>query len=744
MALILAHLTINTNGQQLHIGQVERVYELPPEVANVVGVAFRGDESGDFSYAFEGASRKIYQLKVDEVTRDLSYENSFLIEGADLSSPKGLTYKREVSGDVFYFLDFVLFQENGIYKKKGILYRYDLTNRDLTSIDLSDTGYEIGTSPVHAVSRQAGYLYVSYDPSSFGSYTARVRRGLMVLSVDDGESVSITRNSKTIKRPRAWQEALDGHPMIVQQMPGPGKETADGGVEASHSLTAMTIDSNDYLWGTVGNDYIYLMESKTGRGIFFFDRPGSKTFPFYDMMAYGDGNLWVAEKSTGGTFFIHRVNILSNLMMSSTGQKRFREMKMLLTSTVSSNVSSPRGYVYHTFCHPYSSDITGNQGVVPNSVRVNDLTGLSDYTVEELYLDPADDPATRQHYTLVSYLTDQNPDVRQYKTELFIKYWTRDYRNFIYPHLAFRDGGPVGTHYLDDDEVLYGISSDPESYEGFIFRVRESMAEEYNIEPDMENPYWASLNILEYIVENYHYPNDNAGYYATYDFAGNDYNSHPGNLKAAYSADDSYVDNITACSGSGAMVGGVLRYIGLPSLWLGTSKQIALTDEFFESENNEAQVSNGHRYNKVWLGSFYGWQDIDATPRVPKGNAFSSKPKEMSQWEIMQKAFARVTPQRLVHNLQSEFWDKLHVPFRYVCETRVNTCGSTRYNLLGSYTNPELFNLSSQVMTISGIQFLKIVNVELDSDNNAAVTWQKSGEWDNDPGATLTLVLEKQ
>ena len=84
------------------------------------------------------------------------------------------------------------------------------------------------------------------------------------------------------------------------------------------------------------------------------------------------------------------------------------------------------------------------------------------------------------------------------------------------------------------------------------------MFDEYHTEPDMDNPYWAALNVLEYIVENYHYPNDGAGYYATYDYSKNDYNSHPGNIKASYSADDIYVDNITACSGTGAMVGGIM------------------------------------------------------------------------------------------------------------------------------------------------------------------------------------------
>jgi hypothetical protein len=744
LALVLVLFSGLLNGQQTLIGQTERVCQLSPEIKNIMGMTFCGDERGEYLFVFEGTSRKIHRIKIDETTRDLIYQGSIMVEGTELINPRGLAYAKEVSGDVLYFLDYVLFMQGSTYKKKGLLFRYDIDNNDLTFIDLNTEGYEIGVNPVYALARQDEYLFVSFDPSSLGSHTARVRHGLVRITVDDGQSVSVTVNNKTFLRPHAWQEALAGRPAGITQMPGPGKDTAEGGVEASLSLTGMTEEGADYLWGTVGSDYIYLMDSKTGRGLFYFDRPGAGTYPFYDLMAYGSQNLWVADKDASGSFIVYRLNVLSNPQVPFTGSKCYREMRMEITSTVNSGTTTPRGFVYHTFCHPYTSEASGNQGVVPNSVRVNDLTGVTDYTVEQLNLDPAGDSGTRQDYTLVTYQTDQHPDIRQYKTELFIKYWTRDFRYYVYPHLAFRDGGPEGTHYLEDDDILYGVESDPASYQGFIARVRQAMFDEYHTEPDMENPYWAALNVLEYIVENYHYPNDEAGYYATYDYTKKDYNSHPGNIKASYSADDNYVDNITACSGTGAMVGGIMRYIGLPCLWLGTSKEITLTDGFFGPENNEAEVSNGHRYNKVWLGSLYGWQDIDATPRVPAGNAYNAKPKEMSQWEIMQKAFARVTPKRLIHNMQAEFWDKMHIPFRNVCVNKVNSCGSTRYNLLGSYTYPDLFNLSGQFMRIRGVQFIENVNVDVDEQNNATITWQKTGDWDQDSDARLRITMEKQ
>jgi len=744
LAIAFVFVVGTAYGQAKHVGQVERTYEFSSVIGSVTGITSREDERGKFLFVFDGSARVIHRFGVDENTGNLDYQVALPVTGGEIAGPKGLAYASEHSADIFYFLDFVTYQENGIYKKRGLIFRFDQTNGDLTYVDVSSLNIDLSRTPIHSLARQGGLLYLSYDPGNLSTHTDRVRNGIAAFCVDDGVKVMAAGSSGPVYRPRAWQDALEGHPRAVSHLPGPGKDKPEGGVEVSLSLTPMSVEGTDYLWGTVGNDYIYIMDGHSARAIFYFDRPGSKEYSFNNMMTYLNGDLWVVEKVTANSFSLHRINVLGNLQEPYKGDKHFREMRMEITSRVNTSSGTPRGYVYHTFCHPYSSDITGNQGVVPNSVRVNDLTGVSGYTIEHLHLDPAGDPEARQYYTLVSYLADLNPDVTEYKTELFIKYWTRSYRNYIYPHLAFRDGGPMGTHYLKDDSILYKIEADPASYEGFISRVKTAIADEYNIEPDMENPYWAAVNILEYTVENYHYPVDNAGYYATYNFADKDYNSHPGNMKAAYSLDNNYVDNIIACSGTGAMIGGVLRYIGLPSMWLGTSKENALSEGYFGPGLNEVQVSNGHRYNKVWLGSFYGWQDIDATPRVPYGNAFDQKPKEMSQWEIMQKVFFRVSPARIIHNLQSEFWDKLHVPFRNVCRNSVNTCGSCRYNLLGSYEYPIHFRLSGQVMRIRGMQFIENVDIEVDEAKNAIITWQKTGEWEQDEDSKLTIILEKQ
>jgi hypothetical protein len=215
------------------------------------------------------------------------------------------------------------------------------------------------------------------------------------------------------------------------------------------------------------------------------------------------------------------------------------------------------------------------------------------------------------------------------------------------------------------------------------------------------------------------------------------------------SADDKYEDNITACSGTGAMVCGVLRSIGIPARWIGVSQEQPWDrwdtedgDEFLEY-NEESAVGNGHRYNHVWLGDFYGWQRFDATPVKPEGNEFDKKPAEKSQWLLMQKSASGVESRRVIHTIQSEFWDKLHVP-HVDCEEYVNTCGATRYNLLGSYTHPEDFNFSGNLIAYRAIQFINDVTFDPGNDLTGTVSWRLNGEWDLDPGARLMVVLEKK
>jgi len=737
---------VENSSDKLCIGQSVQVYALDQKAIKITGMTICEDLSGNFLYIMDGNSKTILKYSVNSINGHLSYVESISIRRGRLKDPRGLANSKEASGDVFYFLDYYNDRNNAISR----LYRYDVGNKDLTFIDLTDEEYDIGTKEVYGVTRQGDHLMISFDPSGYACQIVRMRRGILKLSVKDDANDQVLRGEKGYQKPSGWEKALNGKPVIIKHMPGPGKTIDENQVEASRSLASMSIDGMNYIWGTVGTENIYLLDGVTGRGIFFFDMPKSPEVAeiHHSGMAFGVGDLWVAVPNSKDPV-IHRINVLKNPELPYTGPKRYREIRMRLVSVIKDKVDIPRGYVFHTFLHPFPNEVLGRQGIIPNTIHTNDLNNVADCNIEHLYYFPADDSTSRQDYTLVTYNADLHPDIRRYKTDFSIRVWMREYKHFIYPHLVHGDRGPEGTSYLEDDDVLYRINADPEIYPAFIQRVKDYIIDEYGIDPQMDNPYWAARNITEYVMENYHYPKDDEGYYATYDFEKGNYNSNPGNLKAELSADNNYEDNIIACSGTGAMVCGALRSIGVPATWIGVSQEHNWTswgtedgDEFLEF-NEESSVGNGHRYNHVWLGEFYKWQRFDATPKRPDGVDFDKKPKEISQWDLMLRSASGVEAHRVIHTIQSEFWPNLHNAFAD-CEEHVNSCGATRYNLLGTYTYPEDFHLSRNIIRYRAIQFINDVKIELNEELAGVVSWKTVGEWDMDPDAELDVVLERR
>jgi hypothetical protein len=733
-------------GTLLCIGQSEKAFLLDHKTASLSGLAYGENESGNCLFMLDRTNRQILVYSITQDTEKLVYLKTIPLKRAKLTDPRGLVYSREKNADVFYFLDYGKIRNATISR----LYRYDTGGNDLTYVDLTDGAYELGVMEVFGLARQNDNLFLSFNPGGYSDQVARMRRGIISFSVSDNDDLWTTLKKRNNGRPSAWEKALAGQPVISKHLPGPGKAAGNDNVEASLALAAMNIDGHEYMWGTIGSSHIYLIDSKTGRGVFFFDMPGSKegNRVYHSGVAFGAGHLWAAEPGAEEPV-VHRINVLENLDVPFAGPKRFREIRMRLTSVIKDKVSTPRGLVFHTFLHPFPEGVLGRQGVIPNTLHVNDLTGVSDCNTEHLFLNPGNDPASRQDFTLVTYSADLHPDIRKYETDFGISVWMREYKHFIYPHLVKGDSGPEGTTYLEDDDILFKYKENPEIYKAFIQRVKDYIFSEYGIEPEMENPYWAARNITEYVKENYHYPKDEEGFFATYDFEKGNFNSNPGNLKAELSADNNYIDNIIACSGTGAMLCGALRFIGIPATWIGVSQEqnwdawnTEDKDEFLEF-NEESAVGNGHRYNHVWLGEFYGWQRFDATPTRPDGVEFDKKPKEVSQWDLMLKSASGVEPRRVIHTIQSEFWANLHNAFAD-CEEHVNNCGATRYNLLGTYTYPEDFNLSRNTIRYRAILFVNNVRVLIDGSRSAAISWDLTGDWHLDPEARVDIILEKK
>jgi hypothetical protein len=72
-----------------------------------------------------------------------------------------------------------------------------------------------------------------------------------------------------------------------------------------------------------------------------------------------------------------------------------------------------------------------------------------------------------------------------------------------------------------------------------------------------------------------------------------------------------------------------------------------------------------------------------------------------------------------------------------------NDCGGDqRYNLQGRFDKPELWKLARHRISVTNLCFVKDVAVT-GPPQASQVSWTCTGQWEKDPGATLSVVLEK-
>ncbi|MCK5135194.1 MAG: transglutaminase family protein [Bacteroidales bacterium] len=704
------------------IGESEKEFTLNKKLSSVNGLAIKEGDASNTLFILDGVAKKIYTYSIGPNDLELRYEQAIGLEN-DIVSPRGLEFSREGGHDILYFIDY----SRNSQTVTSRLCRYNIEESTQRYVDLKSDGFEIGEKEVFGVTRQGDFLYISFDPSGFEDQQLQMRRGIVKFSLGD------------------FENSFAPDPKLSHQLPGPGKPLNEG-VSPSLALTSMSVDGYQYLWGTIGKESIYLIDSNSGRGVFFFNLPSS---PLHDNLfngglAFGTNHLWAPEQR-GDSFIIHRINVLDNLQSAYEGPKKYREMRLNIRSTVEDGVENPRGEVYHTFCHPYGNEYTGHQGILPNSLRIQDITNISDVEVKHSSFDPADDPNARQFYTMFTYPVSQHPGIRTYESELYLKFWTREYKQFVYPHLVNHYPLHAAPKYIEDDDTLYRFTDEPLIYPTFYDRVSDYVFGEYGVNINKADPYWIARNTTEYIMENYHYPKDEENFYATYDFELGNYNANPGHYKADLSSNGNYTDNIIACSGTAMLTVGAYRSIGIPSRWHGVTQEKGWTawtgdeDEFLERDE-ESSAGNGHRYTEVWLGDFYGWKRFDATPKRPNAIDFDIKPLELSQWELMSRCASGVESKRVIHNMHSEFWKYLYVAFEKGED--INNSGAERYNFLGTYSHPEDFKASRQRVWYRALLFIDNIRIDANDKSNVQIHWENSGEWELDPEAKIQINLE--
>ncbi|MGD8240743.1 MAG: transglutaminase family protein [Armatimonadota bacterium] len=700
------------------VGESEAVYSLAGGNEEVRGLAIDDSSPEGARLLVLDASGKVFAYRLpEEPTAELA-ELELLstldlpkqADGSAIPSPRGLALGPNGGGDVLLFLS----RHGG----RPYLWRFEADDGTSARVDLSLGRFHLGNREALDLDWDQGEVVVCFDASGYGPPDLRVRRGVVRLR---------------------WEAPGDADPTFVHHMP-------DTGRGPSHGVAHMSLEGARYLWGTVGDDHIYCAEARTGRAIFHFARPASvEGDSSGEGLAFGRDALWVPE-SAPGPDRVHRVNVTRNLDAPYVGPKILRHLTMTIETVPEEGAVDP-GVAYHNYSRPYASDQVRNQGIWPETEQVADVSDAPNATIRELTHDPGGDRSSRQHFRSVQYAAAAG---RKCASRYEIDLWTNRYRKFVYPHRASRKAaGLEGTDYLADDAHLYNLS-DAATYDAFIERVSSHIRTKYGAPADMDNPYWAARNVLEYIQDSYYYPDRSRGMPAAVDYDNGHYDANPGNLKIALSAGPYDGSQIIACSGTSVMLCGTMRHLGIPARWIGSAAQHGAgewdTDgDRLLDQDETAACTNGHRYNQVWLGPEYGWMCFDATPSLPASGDFDPPPPLRSQWLYINRAAAgHLHARRVVFNVGSEFMLPLYRDFEYDERlARDNNCGGDqRYNLQGRFDRPEAWRLARHRIRLTNLCFLSNVSVS-GPPATTVLTWELEGKWDLDPEATLAVHLQR-
>lgn len=721
-------------------------HKLDGDNVDARGLSF--DEATSTLHVLDAGRRSIFSYAYDAANESLGAPSEWSLPslgGVSCTNARGLARTCENGQEVFYVLSWAgavttqvplaqqsaaLLAQGGelLSSKVARLWRFEPASGCTSYVDLSAGSYGIGDKEVLGLTAHEGQLYVSFDPTGYKGLTKRVRRGVLRLDLAD------------------WSLLQAGSELArTKHMPCSGRVVEEDGVEvvrASYGLAVVHVDGVPYLYGSVGEGDLYAADLASGRGLFSFGRPstsGTREDQSVWGLTFGAGALWVATRVEGADR-VERVNVTSGLDTPELGERKIRALSMRVASTPESAIPVDRGVVRHNFCEPR---LDRHQGFDAASLCViNEAGGNAE--ILDVAISVENDPEGTQHLTRVRYTNTVEP---YYAARVEMNTWARDKRHFVYPHRVSKADAP-GEGYTGDDETLYELS-DTDAYACFVQRVRDHIEATYGVPADMENPYWAARNVVEYMLETYHYPNHDLGYRNPSDPARGHFENNPASRKASLSAGPRDGDEIISCSPSSVLVAGVMRHLGIPARWIGSTHQRStggngeehwdLDGDGFMGQDEEAEGANGHRWAEVWLGPHYGWQLFDGTPSTPTNDDYASAPDPKAQWKFMDECAGPVDDHRIVLTTSSGKSLATFVDY----EPAAGTGGDQRYNIRGRYEHPELWKHSSHRIRFSNPCSLELTASSTLFGRAVEASWTLSGPWSLDPDAEFDLVLER-
>ncbi len=674
------------------------------------GLAYDAHVTPHRLYAADFSDNKIYAYDVsaDALKPNPAADIDTKSLGAAFTGPRGLATARVNGARVLFALTSA--DPDGDKSFSSRLWKVTLGPGKPTadSLDLAPSAFGVEGAEVFGLAYRAadGVLHISYDTSKLASATQQVRRGILRLRVGPKKSGG-----------DHWADARAGAATAVAgHIPHSGRKTSGSKYlrAPAFGLALGPVEGRDHLFGTSYNKYLYAADVGTGRGLFHWWSPGNR---YAYGLAFGAGHLWVLDRVSGPDR-VHKVRVAGDWGGVSTGQRHVRRLTFQMKSTAFASSAKPT--VTHNFGLVHPAARRPAQGVDEASIKQTLSPGAK---VTRTSYDPAGDKAARQEVLSVTYSGSAKAgDTRTSRVEM--DFWSSDRRHHVYPHRA-STAGAVAKSYLADHKLIYGMH-DTATYDKAVAAVKAAITAEYGAGAAAStNPYWVARDIMEVLLERYDYGNVSKSIKGHYSY-------NPANKKLDLWLDGVPGNEKMSCSTSTFAMSGMLRYQGIPTRWVGTTKLRSgwdKDDDGFRGEGEGALDTSFHRWPEVWLGPLYGWQRFDPTPP-------SDGPRELSQYELMAKAAQGVRWTDLVLTVGAGY----HEPFFRQKDN------NQRYNMAPRYTAPmDWIDSTYRHITWSNPCTIKVTGPAGGTVSAASpsVTWQVSGRWDLDPKATLTLSLQE-